>query len=78
MIAPQPPQTAPKNAPVQTKVKVATAVTFIVGVLIAVLNYLQANSSLLGSLPLWAQSLILVVIPPVLVGLSAYQTTNRV
>jgi hypothetical protein len=51
----------------------STAGTTLVMVVVAVLNAVQTNPGLIGGLPLWAQSLILIVIPPVLVGFASYQ-----
>lgn len=55
--------TSPTEAPVEKKVTVATIAAFVVGVLIAILNAVQANPDLLGGLPTWLQSLLLVLIP---------------
>jgi hypothetical protein len=44
----------------------------LVGIIISVLNGVQENPSMLGALPTWLQSLILLIVPPVIVFLSAY------
>jgi hypothetical protein len=53
----------------------ATAAGTLVGVVVAVLNAVQDNPSLLGGLPTWAQSLLLIIIPPLLTGLAGYQAS---
>jgi hypothetical protein len=57
------------------KMIAATVVSALIGVVIATLNALQENPSLLGGLPLWAQSLALLLIPPVAAGLAAFQAS---
>lgn len=51
----------------------ASVVTTIVGVVIALLNGLVANAALLGALDPVLQFIIITAVPPVLVGLAAYQ-----
>ncbi|MCW7941704.1 hypothetical protein AAW14_06610 [Streptomyces hygroscopicus] len=51
-------------APVETKVKAATAVGVAVGVLITLLNSVVGNSQLMGSMPAWLQSLLTLIVPP--------------
>ncbi|MFJ9029801.1 holin [Streptomyces sp. NPDC102274] len=60
-------------APVETKVKAASAASFLVGIVIALLNAIAADSSLLGPLPAWAQAVILPLIPTALTFLAGYQ-----
>lgn len=57
------------------KMVAATVASALVGVVVAVLNALQENPTLLGGLPVWAQSLVLIVIPPLLAGLAAFQAS---
>lgn len=57
------------------KMLAATAVSTLVGIVVAVLNALQENPNLLGTLPVPVQSLLLVVIPPILAGFAAYQAS---
>lgn len=57
------------------KMVASTAVTTVVGIVIALLNGLQANSAMLGDLPPWAQFVILLAIPPLLTGFSAYKAS---
>lgn len=58
---------------VSPKMVAATVTTTVIGIVIAVLNALQADPSLLGGLPTVAQSLLLVLVPPLLAGLATYQ-----
>lgn len=64
---------AQKTVGASPKVIVTTIVSGLIGVLIAVLNAVSANSDLLGSLPPMVQGLILVLIPPVVTWLAGYQ-----
>lgn len=57
------------------KMVAATAATTLVGIVVAILNALQENPSLFGALPTWLQSLLLVVIPPLLAGFASYQAS---
>jgi hypothetical protein len=64
------------NAPIETKVKAATSAAFLVGLVIALLNWGVGDSSLMGSLPAWAQTLITLVVPPVVTFLSGWQAQH--
>lgn len=64
------------TAPVETKVKASTGSALLVGLAIALLNWTEGDSQLLGSLPAWAQALVTVVIPPVLVFLSGWKASH--
>lgn len=64
------------SAPVETKVKAATVAAFGVGVAIALLNWTEANSQLLGSLPSWLQAVVTMAVPPLLTFLSAWQAQH--
>lgn len=55
------------------KAVAATVVSGLVGIVVALLNGLQADPAMLGSLPTWAQSLVLLLVPPVITFLAAYQ-----
>jgi hypothetical protein len=57
------------------KMVASTVVTTVIGIVVAILNALQADPSLFGDLPTPVQSLILVVIPPILAGFAAYQAS---
>lgn len=64
------------NAPVETKVKAATSASFIVGLIVALLNYTVGDSHLMGSLPPWAQTLAALVVPPLVTFLSGWQASH--
>ncbi|NWF31283.1 holin [Streptomyces sp. PKU-EA00015] len=64
------------TAPVETKVKAASAATFLVGIAIAVLNAVAADSSLLGPLPAWLQAITLPLVPTALTWLAGYQARH--
>ncbi|MFF2960484.1 holin [Streptomyces sp. NPDC057963] len=63
-------------APIEAKVKASTAATFGVGVAIAVLNDVAADSSLLGPLPSWLQAPLLALVPAGLTWLAGYQARH--
>jgi hypothetical protein len=64
------------NAPVETKVKAATSATFVVSLLIAVLNAVVADDSLLQPLPAWVQALLISVAPAAVTFLSGWQASH--
>lgn len=64
------------SAPIETKVKAATAASFVVGIVVAVLNGVTADASLLGPLPTWAQSVILALAPAAVTFLSGWQAKH--
>lgn len=64
---------AVKTDGLSPKAIAAGVVGALVGVIVTVLNAMQADPSLLGSLPTFWQSAILLVIPPVVTFLAAYQ-----
>jgi hypothetical protein len=64
------------TAPVETKVKSATAATFVVSLLIAVLNGVVADDSLLKPLPAWLQALLLAVAPAAVTFLSGWSAAH--
>lgn len=61
---------------VETKVKAASAATFVVGLAVAVLNAVAADSSLLGPLPAWLQAPLLALVPSGLAFLAGYQARH--
>lgn len=73
---------APDAAPpdvVEAKVIASTLVAVVAGVVVAILNGVLANNSLLGGLPPVAQAVILLAVPPVLNFAAGYATpSNRV
>lgn len=64
------------NEPVEQKVKSATAATFLVSLLIAVLNSVVADDSLLGPLPSWLQPVIIAVAPAAVTFLSGWYAAH--
>lgn len=64
------------NAPVEAKVKAATTGAFLAGLVIAVLNAVVADNSLLGPLPVWLQAPALALVPAGLAWLSGYQARH--
>ncbi|MFE6684640.1 holin [Streptomyces sp. NPDC057729] len=63
-------------APVEVKVKAASAASFVAGIAIAVLNAVVADSSLLGPLPSWLQAPLLALVPAALTWLAGYQARH--
>lgn len=63
-------------AAIETKVTAATATTFVVGLVVATLNAIQADTSLLNPLPAWAQAPLLALVPAALTFLAGYQTRH--
>ena len=68
--------TTTKRWAIEAKVIAATAMSTGVGVGVAVLNDVEADHSLLGGMPAWAQALVLVVVPPVATFLAGYQAKH--
>jgi len=68
--------TTTKRWAIEAKVIAATAMSTGVGVAVAVLNDVEADHSLLGGMPAWAQALVLVVVPPVASFLAGYQAKH--
>lgn len=64
------------NAPIEAKVKSATAATFIVSLVIAVLNAVVANDSLLKPLPSWLQPVIIALAPTAVTFLSGWSASH--
>lgn len=64
------------NAPVELKVKAATSATFVVSLVIAVLNAVVADDSLLQPLPDWLQPIIIALVPTAVTFLSAWNAKH--
>ena len=64
-------------ATVEAKVTGSTITTLIAGIVLAILNGVAADSSMLGGLPPWLQFVILVSLPPVIAFLGGYVTPSR-
>ncbi len=61
---------------IETKVIASTIGALLVSTVIAWLNTLEGDPHLLGPLPVWAQTLLLIVIPAVVTFLSGYQAKH--
>lgn len=64
------------NAPIETKVKSATAATFVVSLVIAVLNSVVADESLLQPLPSWLQPIVIGLVPAAVTFLSGWAAAH--
>lgn len=64
------------TAPVENKVKAATSAAFVVGLVVAFLNYAVGDSQLMGSLPAWAQTLMALVVPPIVTFYSGWKAQH--
>jgi type VI protein secretion system component VasF len=62
---------------VEAKVVAATLGSTVISTLIAVLNVVSNDSNLISDLPLWAQFIMLVVIPPVITFWHGYQMSSK-
>lgn len=63
---------------VEKKTAVGVLVTALIGFLIAVLNGVQDNPGMLGSLPVLLQGLILTVVPALVTFVAQYQTPTTI
>jgi hypothetical protein len=64
------------NAPVEAKVKASTAATFGASLVLAVLNEVVADHSLLGPLPYWLQAVLIAGAPPAVTYLAGWQARH--
>lgn len=64
------------NAPIEAKVKSATSATFVVSLVIAVLNAIVADDSLLQPLPSWLQPFIIALVPTAVTFLSGWNARH--
>lgn len=64
------------NAPVEAKVNAATTATLLVSLVLAVLNDLRDDASLLAPLPGWLQAVLIAVVPPAVTFLSGWQARH--
>lgn len=61
---------------IEAKVAAATAASAAVGIVGAVLNDVENDHALLGGLPLWLQTIILVAVPPLASFAAGYQAKH--
>lgn len=61
---------------IEAKVIASTAAAAACGAGVAILNDVEADHSMLGATPAWAQSLILLVAPPLVAFLAGYQAKH--
>lgn len=66
---------APRTVGLSPKTIVGTVVAGLLGTLVAVLNLVQDDPALLGSLPAPLQTVLIVLVPPVLAGLAVYRAS---
>ncbi|MFF9688996.1 holin [Streptomyces sp. NPDC014623] len=64
------------TAPIEAKVKAASTAAFLAGLVIAVLNAVVADNSLLGPLPVWLQAPVLALVPTALTWLAGYRARH--
>lgn len=64
------------NAPVEAKVKAATTGTLLVSLVLAVLNAVAADESLLDPLPAWLQAIAIAIVPPGVTFFSGWQARH--
>lgn len=64
------------SAPIEAKVKSATSATFVVSLVLAVLNGVVADDSLLQPLPAWLQAIVIPVVPAAITFLSGWQAKH--
>ncbi|WP_030670739.1 hypothetical protein [Streptomyces rimosus] len=64
------------TAPVEAKVKAATTSTFVASLILAVLNAVSADSTLLDPLPGWLQAVIVALVPTAVTYLAAWQARH--
>ena len=67
---------AASSGPIEAKVTSSTLTATGLGILLAILNSIDDNPNMIGSLPVWLQSLILAVIPGLAVFISGYATSH--
>jgi hypothetical protein len=64
------------KAPTEAKVKAATSATFVVSLIVAVLNTVAADDSLLGPLPPWLQPILIAIVPAAITFLAGWQAKH--
>ncbi|RPE34905.1 holin [Kitasatospora cineracea] len=64
------------RVPIEIKVIASATATAGAGVAIAALNAIEADNSLLGPLPAWAQAPLIALVPPALAFLAGYRARH--
>lgn len=59
-------------AAIEKKVQASTAASFVVSLVVVLLNAVAGHSQLLGSLPAWLQGLIIAIAPPLATFLAGW------
>ncbi|WP_060952384.1 hypothetical protein [Streptomyces hygroscopicus] len=69
-----------QSPPVEAKVKAATTATLLVSLVLAVLNDVRDDASLLAPLPDLLQAIVIALVPPAVTFLSGWQArhTSRI
>ncbi|MER7874820.1 holin [Streptomyces solisilvae] len=69
-----------QSPPIEAKVKAATTATLLVSLVLAVLNDLRDDASLLAPLPGWLQAIVIALVPPAITFFSGWQArhTSRI
>ncbi|MEU0809506.1 holin [Streptomyces sp. NPDC005970] len=65
-----------KSAPTEAKVKAATTGTLLVSLVLAVLNTVAADESLLDPLPVWLQAVVIALVPPAVAFFAGWQARH--
>lgn len=61
---------------IEAKVAASTAAAAGLGIVAAVLNDVENDSSLIGGAPAWVQAVVLVVVPPLATFVAGYQAKH--
>ncbi|SHL76136.1 holin [Streptomyces yunnanensis] len=64
------------SAPIEAKVRSATAASFVASLLIAVLNAVAADNRLLAPLPSWLQGIVIALAPAAVTFLAGWQAPH--
>ncbi|MFD8279710.1 holin [Streptomyces solisilvae] len=69
-----------QSPPIEAKVKAATTATLLVSLVLAVLNDVRDDASLLAPLPGWLQAIVIALVPPAITFFSGWQArhTSRI
>jgi len=62
---------------IEIKVVLSTAGTLVASMILAIINAVSDNPSLLSGLPLWLQFVLITIIPPIIAFLTGYVTPSK-